>query len=74
LVRQGGGLGLAHRVDTVAAAYVSVADGELSADQAAVAIAALLDADTEAVRAQVAGTVRTLVRDGLLTIGDAAAS
>lgn len=66
LLRQGGGLGLAHRLDTVDAAYVSVADGELSADQAAVAIAAVLDADAEAVRAQVAATVRLLVRDGLL--------
>ena len=42
VIRQGGGLGRALRVDTVVAAFVSVCDGELTAAQALDAIASLL--------------------------------
>lgn len=66
LLRQGGGLGLTLRLDTVGAAYASVADGELSADAAAVAIAAVLEAAADAVRAELLPVLRDAVADGFL--------
>jgi hypothetical protein len=47
LLRQGGGLRRAVRLDTVGAALVSVCDGSLSAGAALTAIAALLEADPD---------------------------
>lgn len=66
LVRQGGGLGRAVRADTVLAAYLSVCDGELTAGQALDAIATLVGASAESVRAQALPDIRGLIADGLL--------
>ena len=66
LVRQGGGLGRAVRADTLLAAYLGVADGELTAAAALDAIATVLDLDPEAVRRDVVPAIRALVADGLL--------
>jgi methylase of polypeptide subunit release factors len=70
LLRQGGGLGRAVRLDTTTAALVSVCDGDLTAGQALTAIAAVLDADEGALRAEALPVVRALVADGLLVRGD----
>ncbi|WP_246104625.1 N5-glutamine methyltransferase family protein [Rudaeicoccus suwonensis] len=66
VIRQGGGLGRAVRVDTALAAYVSVCDGELTTAQALDAIATLLDVSPERLRTQALPTIRDLVADGLL--------
>jgi methylase of polypeptide subunit release factors len=66
LVRQGGGLGRTVRADTLLAAYLGVADGELTAAAALDAIATVLDVDPEAVRRDVVPAIRGLVADGLL--------
>jgi methylase of polypeptide subunit release factors len=66
LVRQGGGLRRVVRAGTLLAAYLGVADGELTARIALEAIASLLDADPDAVRAEVVPAIRDLVADGLL--------
>ena len=66
LVRQGGGLGRAVRAGTVLAAYLGVADGELTARAALDAIAGLLGLDGDAVRAEIVPQVRDLVAHGLL--------
>ena len=66
LLRQGGGLRRVVCADTLLAAYVGVADGELTARVAFEAIASLLDADPDAVRAEVVPAIRDLVADGLL--------
>lgn len=66
LVRQGGGLGRAVRADTLLAAYVGVADGELTARVALDAIATVLEVDPAQVRADVLPAIRGLVADGLL--------
>jgi hypothetical protein len=66
LVRQGGGLGRAVRADTLLAAYVGVADGELTARAALDAIATLLEVDAADVRRDVLPAIRDLVADGLL--------
>jgi hypothetical protein len=50
----------------VLAAYLGVADGELTARAALDAIAGLLDADPAQVRAEVLPQLRELVADGLL--------
>ena len=66
VVRQGGGLRRAVRVDTFGAALVSVCDGELTAGQASAAIAALLGMETSDAAAAAAQLVRDLVADGIL--------
>ena len=66
LLRQGGGLRRAVRLDTVTAALVSVCDGELAAGQALAAIAELTGQDAAAVREQALPVIRELVADGLL--------
>ncbi len=66
VLRQGGGLRRHLRMTTVTAAYASVADGELSARQAAAAIAGILGLDTGEVAAEVAAFVREAAPDGLL--------
>ncbi|MBB2986314.1 DUF7059 domain-containing protein [Terracoccus luteus] len=66
LVRQGGGLGRAVRLDTLAAAYLGVADGELTAGAALDAIATLVEVPSETVRAAVLPVLRGLVADGIL--------
>jgi hypothetical protein len=57
-------------LDTVGAAYAGVADGQLSAGQAAVAIAAVAGQDAEAVRAAVLGLVRECAAGRLLVAVD----
>ena len=66
-LRQGGGLGRVVRLDTAAAALVSVCDGSLAAGPALAAIADLLDEPVETVTERVLPTLRALVADGLLS-------
>jgi hypothetical protein len=66
LLRQGGGFGRELRVGTYGAAFASVADGELTPQQAVVAIAAVTGASEDEVRAEVLDVVRAGVRGGLL--------
>lgn len=66
VVRQGGGLRRHLGLTTVTAAYLSVCDGELTARAAAAAIAGLLDADGDAVRAEIVALIREAAKDGLL--------
>ncbi|WP_449343039.1 DUF7059 domain-containing protein [Terrabacter terrigena] len=66
LVRQGGGLGRVLRAGTLLAAYLGVADGELTARAALDAIATVLELDAAEVRAELVPQVRDLVADGLL--------
>lgn len=66
VLRQGGGLRRSLRLSTEGAAYLSVADGEVTPTQAVVAIAAVMDTDEDGVRAAVLETVRAGVRGGFL--------
>lgn len=66
LLRQGGGLGRAVRMDTALAAFVSVCDGELIAAAAIAAIAQLIAVDEAQLRRQLLPMLHTLVADGLL--------
>ena len=66
LVRQGGGLRRAVRAGTLLAAYLGVADGELTAVDAIDAIATILELDPAAVRAELVPQIRDLIADGLL--------
>lgn len=66
LVRQGGGLGRVVRAGTLLAAYLGVAEGELTAGAALDAIATVLGLDAADVRAEVLPQVRDLMADGLL--------
>ena len=68
LWHQGGGLRRSVPLTTVTAAYASVCDGELTARAAAAAIAGLLGADDEAVRAEVVAFIRDVARDGFLNL------
>ncbi|NHN55393.1 class I SAM-dependent methyltransferase [Calidifontibacter sp. DB0510] len=63
---QGGGLRHTVQIDTATAAFVSVADGELTARQAYAAIAALLDQDAEELLAEQRPIVQGLVERGFL--------
>lgn len=66
LLRQGGGLGRAIRLDTATAALASVCDGTLTARQALGAIASLLDLDYDELVQDVLPFLRDCVADGLL--------
>ena len=66
LIRQGGGLRRVVRADTLLAAYLGVADGELTARVALDAIASLVQVDPDAVRRELVPQIRDLVADGLL--------
>jgi hypothetical protein len=55
--------------DTLLAAYLGVADGELTAQAALDAIASVLDVDPDEVRAELVPQIRDLVADGLLLSG-----
>lgn len=66
LLRQGGGLGRAIRLDTLDAALVSVCDGDLTARRSLTAISGLLDRPTGEALAAGAGLIRRLAADGLL--------
>lgn len=65
-LRQSGGLQLVDRLSTVEAAYIGVADGELTARQALVAIAALLDLDSAVLLTEMVARIRRWVADGFL--------
>ena len=66
VARQGGGLGRVITLTTVTAAYLSVADGELTPRQAVGAIAGILDLDAEETAREVVEFVREAAKDGLL--------
>ena len=66
LVRQGGGLRRVVRAGTLLAAYLGVADGELTARAALAAIATLVGEPAAGVHAEVVPQIRDLVADGLL--------
>ncbi|MBK9474959.1 MAG: methyltransferase [Tetrasphaera sp.] len=66
VLRQGRGLGRSMPLTTVTAALTSVCDGDLTARQAAAAIAGLLDLDDDAVRTEVVAFLRDATKDGLL--------
>lgn len=69
VIRQGGGLRRAFRVDTAVAAFVSVCDGELSTGQALDAIASLLQVPAAEVVRDALPAIREMVADGLLVAG-----
>ena len=69
LLRQGGGLGRTLRASTGVAALAGVADGELSVDQIASAVAALTGEDVTALRTEMVEVTRRLVTTGFLTVG-----
>lgn len=66
LVRQGGGLRRVRRADTLLAGYLGVADGSLTARVALDAIAEIVGAGADQVRAEVLPRLRELVADGIL--------
>nr|WP_218875562.1 methyltransferase [Janibacter alkaliphilus] len=66
LLRQGGGLGRAVRLDTLDAALVSVCDGDLDARTALAAISGLLEIPQDEALAQGARLLRRLAIDGLV--------
>lgn len=66
LLRQGGGFRRTFPESTELASFVSVCDGELTARQILVAIAALLEVDQDALLASVLADARTLVSLGFL--------
>ena len=69
LLRQGGGLGRTLWASTGVAALAGVADGELSVDQIASAVAALTGEDVTALRTEMVEATRRLVTTGFLTVG-----
>ncbi|CAN7200469.1 DUF7059 domain-containing protein [Knoellia sp. LjRoot47] len=66
VARQGSGLGRVIQLTTVTAAYLSVADGELTPRQAVGAIAGILDLDPAETEREVLAFVRDAAKDGLL--------
>ncbi len=66
VARQGGGLGRIITLTTVTAAYLSVADGELTPRQAASAIAGILEGDADETEREVVAFIRDAAKDGLL--------
>ena len=66
MLRQGAGLRRSVRLGTAGAALVSVCDGSLTAGAALSAIAGLLEADEEQVRAETVPLLRALVADGFV--------
>lgn len=67
-LRQGGGFRREFRVGTALAAVVGACDGELSLGSILVAVAALLDVDEGALRAEILPEVRELCLGGLLRV------
>ena len=65
-ITQGGGLGRQLHIDTAISAYLSVADGELTARQALVAIATLLERDERDLLERAQPIVTRLVETGFL--------
>jgi len=67
-LRQGGGFSRVRSVDPALAAFVGACDGDLPAGALMSAIAQLLDADEDALTAQLITDVRDLVLEGFLTL------
>ena len=65
-LHQGGGFGRSVPLDTATAALVGACDGELPVGAIIDAIAQLLDADPDALRAELLPRVRSLLDDGFL--------
>lgn len=65
-ITQGGGLGRQLHIDTAISAYLSVADGDLTARQALVAIATLLERDERDLLERALPIVTRLVETGFL--------
>ncbi|WP_172119183.1 DUF7059 domain-containing protein [Actinomyces faecalis] len=68
LLRQGGGFARTIQADTALAALAGVADGELSVAQVADAVAALLQVDAQALRAEMVQATRRLAADGFVEL------
>jgi methylase of polypeptide subunit release factors len=66
LLRQGGGLRRAIRLDTALAAFMGVCDGELTAGRALAAIATLLERPEAEVVAESLPVIEACIADGLL--------
>lgn len=66
LLRQGGGFRRTYPLSTELAGFVGVCDGELAGSQIVPALAALLDVETDAMKAVLASEVRQLVELGFL--------
>ncbi|WP_353952629.1 methyltransferase [Knoellia sp. S7-12] len=66
VARQGGGLGRIITLTTVTAAYLSVADGDLTPRQAVGAIAGILELDATETEREVLAFVRDAAKDGLI--------
>ena len=69
LLRQGGGFGRAVTADTGLAAFVGACDGELNLGTILGAVASILDADVDALAAEIVPQVRELLIGGILTLG-----
>jgi len=67
-LRQGGGFARTIAVDPALAALVGACDGELTVGQIIAAIAELMDADEQALHAELLPHVRALVVDGFLAL------
>lgn len=65
-LHQGGGFGRSVQLDTALAALVGACDGELAVGAIIAALAQLLDADEDALRADLLPRVRELLDDGFL--------
>ena len=65
-LRQGGGLQRRESLDTGAASYLSVADGDLTPRQALAAIAGLLESDQGELVAAMVPRLRSWIADGIL--------
>lgn len=65
-LRQGGGFARSIPVETALAALVGACDGELSVGAISDALAQILEADSDALRAELLPAVRDLVSDGIL--------
>ena len=68
LLRQGGGFARTIQADTALAALAGVSDGELSVAQVADAVASLLGADADALRAEMVRATRRLAADGFVEL------
>ena len=69
VLRQRRGLCRARQVDTVEAALTGASDGELTVGQILEALAQLLDRDRDELSAAYLPAVRSLVREGFLSVG-----
>lgn len=69
-LRQGGGFGRSVQADPALAGFLGACDGELPAGALIDAIAQILDADAQRLRAALLPTIRELLLDGFLAFAD----